>query len=70
MNSSKPNNWNRPWSVEEMKENAENWSLAGDVALLNTIQAFSEVGIQHCTQKRFLKWKQFIISNFSSEITC
>ncbi|XP_018568410.1 WASH complex subunit 2 [Anoplophora glabripennis] len=35
-------NWSRPWSMEEMIENAENWSLAGDVALLNTLKAFSE----------------------------
>lgn len=39
----KQNNWDRPWTVDEIKENAENWSLAGDVALLNTIKNFSEV---------------------------
>lgn len=43
MDSVNQNKWDRPWTTEELKENAENWSLAGDVALLNTIKAFSEV---------------------------
>lgn len=43
MDSTNKNNWFRPWSAEELRENAENWSLAGDVALLNTIKDFSEV---------------------------
>lgn len=43
MDVTKQNNHNRPWSTEEIRENAENWSLAGDLALLNTIKSFSEV---------------------------
>lgn len=43
MDSANQNKWDRPWTTEELIENAENWSLAGDVALLNTIRAFSEV---------------------------
>ncbi|KAJ8978797.1 hypothetical protein NQ317_015522 [Molorchus minor] len=35
-------NWNRPWSMNEIIENAENWSLAGDVALLNTIKSYAD----------------------------
>ncbi|XP_056639918.1 WASH complex subunit 2 [Diorhabda sublineata] len=34
-------NWNRPWNTDEIIANAENWSLAGDVALLNTIKQFA-----------------------------
>lgn len=43
MDSGNQNNWCRPWTTEELRDNADNWSLAGDVALLNTIKAFSEV---------------------------
>lgn len=43
MDSDIRNKWGRPWTSEELKDNAENWSLACDVALLNTIKAFSEV---------------------------
>lgn len=43
MDSGNQNKWGRPWTAEELKDNAENWSLACDVALLNTIKAFSEV---------------------------
>lgn len=43
MDSVTQNKWGRPWTPEELKDNAENWSLACDVALLNTIKAFSEV---------------------------
>lgn len=43
MASSGEKKWNRPWSMDEMIENAENWSLAGDVVLLNTLKAYSEV---------------------------
>ncbi|KAJ8963320.1 hypothetical protein NQ318_018789 [Aromia moschata] len=34
-------NWNRPWSMGEIIKNADNWSLAGDVALLNTIKSYA-----------------------------
>lgn len=43
MDSTKQDKWNVVWTTGEMKEHAENWSLAGDVALLNTIKVFSEV---------------------------
>lgn len=43
MESANQNKWCRPWTTEELRDNAEKWSLAGDVALLNTIKAFSEV---------------------------
>lgn len=43
MDSVNQNKWSRPWTTDELKDNAENWSLAGDIALLNTIKAFSEV---------------------------
>ncbi|CAG9834891.1 unnamed protein product [Diabrotica balteata] len=33
--------WNRPWTTEEIIDNSENWSLAGDVALLNTLKHFA-----------------------------
>lgn len=35
--------WERPWSIEEIIENAPNWSLAGDVGLLKHLESFSEV---------------------------
>ncbi|CAH1099543.1 unnamed protein product [Psylliodes chrysocephalus] len=34
--------WHRPWTTQEIIANSENWSLAGDVALLNTIKAFAD----------------------------
>ncbi|XP_044260910.1 WASH complex subunit 2 isoform X2 [Tribolium madens] len=40
MSTSKP--WDRPWSMEEIIENSDNWNLAGDVALLNTLKAFAD----------------------------
>ncbi|XP_072388516.1 uncharacterized protein [Diabrotica undecimpunctata] len=33
--------WNRPWTTQEIIDNSENWSLAGDVALLNTLKHFA-----------------------------
>lgn len=40
---SKTKSWDRPWSMDEIIENSENWNLAGDVALLNTLKAFADV---------------------------
>lgn len=35
--------WQKPWATEEIVDNAQNWSLAGDAALLKTLEAFSNV---------------------------
>lgn len=40
-NNKKP--WEAPLTTEQMIENAPNWSLANDVALLKTLETFSEV---------------------------
>lgn len=40
-NHKKP--WEYPWTTEEIIENASNWSLASDVALLKTLESFSDV---------------------------
>lgn len=40
-NHNKP--WETPWTTEEIIENASNWSLASDVALLKTLEDFSDV---------------------------
>jgi len=36
------NSWERPWSVEEMKKNCGNWTLAGDAGLLLHLQDFAQ----------------------------
>nr|CAH7769666.1 unnamed protein product [Callosobruchus chinensis] len=33
--------WEKPWSTEEIISKADNWSLAGDVALLHSFQKFA-----------------------------
>ncbi|RZB39905.1 WASH complex subunit FAM21A, partial [Asbolus verrucosus] len=40
MSTNKP--WERPWSMEEIIDNSDKWSLAGDVALLNTLKSFAD----------------------------
>ncbi|XP_064214382.1 WASH complex subunit 2 isoform X2 [Tribolium castaneum] len=40
MSGAKP--WERPWSMDEIIQNSDNWNLAGDVALLNTLKAFAD----------------------------
>lgn len=35
--------WQKPWSTEEIIDKAQNWSLAGDAAVLKTLEAFSDV---------------------------
>ncbi|KAJ3650580.1 hypothetical protein Zmor_016670 [Zophobas morio] len=40
MSTNKP--WDRPWSMDEIIENSDKWSIAGDVALLNTLKAFAD----------------------------
>lgn len=35
----------KPWTTEEIIENAGNWSLAGDVAVMKTLQSFADVCI-------------------------
>lgn len=34
--------WERPWSVEEIRESSQNWSLAADAGLLQFLQEFSQ----------------------------
>lgn len=34
---------NTEWSSDQMINNASNWSLAGDVAILNSLKKFSQV---------------------------
>lgn len=41
--------WEKPWSTEEFIENAGNWSLAGDVAVLKTLEAFADVSTFYFT---------------------
>lgn len=35
--------WNRPWEIEEIVDNAHQWSLAGDAGLLKYLEKFSDV---------------------------
>ncbi|KAJ9595725.1 hypothetical protein L9F63_013088, partial [Diploptera punctata] len=34
--------WERPWTTEEMRQQSENWNLAGDAGLLKHLQEFSQ----------------------------
>ncbi|XP_021108198.1 WASH complex subunit 2-like [Heterocephalus glaber] len=34
--------WERPWSVEEIRRSSQNWSLAADAGLLQFLQEFSQ----------------------------
>uniref|UniRef100_A0A3B4A4Y4 Uncharacterized protein n=1 Tax=Periophthalmus magnuspinnatus TaxID=409849 RepID=A0A3B4A4Y4_9GOBI len=34
--------WERPWTIEEMKQNSANWSLAADSGLFLFLQDFSQ----------------------------
>ncbi|KAK4885466.1 hypothetical protein RN001_001737 [Aquatica leii] len=34
--------WQRPWSIEEIVQNASNWNLAGDAGILKYLELFSE----------------------------
>ncbi|XP_017786382.1 PREDICTED: WASH complex subunit FAM21 [Nicrophorus vespilloides] len=34
--------WEHPWTIEEIVENAPNWNLAGDAGLLRHLEQFSE----------------------------
>ncbi|XP_044763788.1 WASH complex subunit 2 [Coccinella septempunctata] len=34
--------WERPWTTEEIVEHADDWNLACDAALLNTLKAFAD----------------------------
>lgn len=36
---------NIEWSSDQMINNADNWSLAGDVAILNSLKKFSQVSL-------------------------
>lgn len=54
MSNSNDNNWNRPWSPQEIVDNAENWSLAGDAALLNTLKDFAEVKLFNNIQNNLI----------------
>lgn len=40
-NKDKP--WNRCWEIDEIVNNANNWSLAADAGLLKHLEKFSEV---------------------------
>ena len=33
--SDEPKKWERPWSVDEIRKNAADWSLAGDAGVSN-----------------------------------
>ncbi|ESO83145.1 hypothetical protein LOTGIDRAFT_133932 [Lottia gigantea] len=37
-----PQIWERPWSVDEIRKSAYNWTLAGDAGLLQHLQEFSQ----------------------------
>lgn len=55
------------WSTEKLRENADKWSLEGDVALLNIIKEFSQVIIYQIIYtylKRNIGDMKFYFSNF------
>lgn len=37
---------NKPWTPATIRENVDNWSLAGDAGLLSYLQNFSDVNNQ------------------------
>lgn len=41
MPSNGPQLWEKPWTIQEIRGNANNWSLAGDAGLLQHLQEFS-----------------------------
>lgn len=43
MSKDNSKDWEKPWSTEEIVEHADNWNLACDAALLNTLKAFGDV---------------------------
>lgn len=45
MENKSPKPWEKPWTTQQIVDNASKWSLAGDVAVLKTLEAFSEVKI-------------------------
>ncbi|XP_026277014.2 WASH complex subunit 2 isoform X1 [Frankliniella occidentalis] len=51
--SSKGKSWERPWSTDEMRQNAHAWNLAGDAGLLKHLQEFSQAVLArtHTTEK-------------------
>lgn len=58
------------WSTDDIIQNRNNWSLAGDAELLKHLQALSEVQLHYMSYFTGLSWCCFIRGNINLYIVC